>query len=184
MRSFLTYIRFGIFCVLSTLGISVWAQTDSLSDRNDSTIVDVAKLRFQKTLYHEIFYAVSSDGSISDRDIPTLPYQLLAEKPNVSTVPPSYVEKDVYLRLTIFNSADTLHPVYFMPGRFCKNVTMFQASPGNVTQTLRVIPDETLRTEEYGGYRLLKIPPKDTVVFFTRFNFLRTNVNSFFAKAY
>ena len=179
MRSFLTYIRFGIFCVLSTLGISVWAQTDSLSDRNDSTIVDVAKLRFQKTLYHEIFYAVSSDGSISDRDIPTLPYQLLAEKPNVSTVPPSYVEKDVYLRLTIFNSADTLHPVYFMPGRFCKNVTMFQASPGNVTQTLRVIPDETLRTEEYGGYRLLKIPPKDTVVFFTRFNFLRTNVNSF-----
>ena len=179
MRSFLTYIRFGIFCVLSTLGISVWAQTDSLSDRNDSTIVDVAKLRFQKTLYHEIFYAVSSDGSISDRDIPTLPYQLLAEKPNVSTVPPSYVEKDVYLRLTIFNSADTLHPVYFMPGRFCKNVTMFQASPGNVTQTLRVISDETLRTEEYGGYRLLKIPPKDTVVFFTRFNFLRTNVNSF-----
>ena len=133
----------------------------------------------KKTLYHEIFYAVSSDGSISDRDIPTLPYQLLAEKPNVSTVPPSYVEKDVYLRLTIFNSADTLHPVYFMPGRFCKNVTMFQASPGNVTQTLRVIPDETLRTEEYGGYRLLKIPPKDTVVFFTRFNFLRTNVNSF-----
>ena len=94
-------------------------------------------------------------------------------------MPPSYVEKDVYLRLTIFNSADTLHPVYFMPGRFCKNVTMFQASPGNVTQTLRVIPDETLRTEEYGGYRLLKIPPKDTVVFFTRFNFLRTNVNSF-----
>ena len=66
-----------------------------------------------------------------------------------------------------------------MPGRFCTNVSVFDASPGNVQGTFRKIPDSVLLSKRFSGYKILTIPPKDTLEFFTRFNFLRTNVNSF-----
>ena len=56
------------------------------------------------------------------------------------------------------------------------------ASPGKIRETFREIPDSLLQNDEFSGYKILRIPAGDTIVFFTRFNFLRTNVNAFSAR--
>ena len=155
------------------------AQTDSARQVNDSTLIDVAKIRLQQSFYKEIFYTLSARDQVNDQDIPSLEFKRFPFSKNKVAVPPSFVEKDIYLKFSVCNSADTLISVYFMPARFCKDVRMFSAAPGNIRQTFKQIPDSSLFTKEYAGYKTLSIPPKDTIVFYTRFNFLRTNVNAF-----
>ncbi|HET9276968.1 MAG TPA: sensor histidine kinase [Flavitalea sp.] len=174
---------FSYFCLATIYSLSFpkisGAQTDSVRQVNDSTLIDVAKIRLQQTFYKEIFYTLSARDQVKDEDIPSLEFKRLPFSKNKVAVPPSFVEKDIYLKFTVFNSADTLQSVYFMPARFCKDVRMFSASPGNIRQTFKQVPDSILYTKEYAGYKTLRIPPKDTIVFYTRFNFLRTNVNAF-----
>jgi signal transduction histidine kinase len=158
------------------------AQGDSLSATihlTDSTLIDVTKIRFQQTFYKEVFFAVFPRRQLQDTDIPSIEFKPATFSRNRSSVSPSLIEKDIFFKFTVFNTADTFKRVYFMPSRYCTNVSLFQASPENIRNTFRQIPDSALRTQEYGGYKILSIPPKDTVVYFTRFNFLRTNVNSF-----
>lgn len=156
----------------------LWAQTDSLDEVKDSTIIDIAKIRFQKTLSKEIFFTASSPHQVRDAQIPSLHFEPAPFSKNNTSVSPSFIEKDIYFRFALFNSADSAVRLYFMPSRFCKNVSLFEASPQNIAQTFRRIPDSVLLTDEFAGYKILSIPPKDTLVYFTRFNFLRTNVNS------
>jgi len=169
---------FGTLALLIGGRIPLKAQTDSSQPDKDSTIIDVAKIRFQKTFYKEILFATSAN-QIKDKDIPMLPFRNgLFSKSNTS-VSPSIIEKDVYLKFIVCNSADTVKRIYFMPGRYCKNVCVFEASPQNIPQSFHKKPESLIHTEEFGGYKILTIPPKDTLLFFTRFNFLRANVNSF-----
>src|SRR5688500_2327892 len=51
------------------------AQTDSLHQPNDSTVIDVAKVRFQKILYKEVQIAVSSDRVMKNESIYSLPFK-------------------------------------------------------------------------------------------------------------
>ena len=177
--SFETYCAFCCLLLLFCFSYTSKAQADSLNKITDSTLLDVTKIRFQKILYNEIFFTSSSDHSIKDGDIPSLPFKLSPFNKNNTGVSPAYIEKDIYFRFTATNSADTIKRIYFMPGRFCTNVSVFDASPGNVQGTFRKIPDSVLLSKRFSGYKILTIPPKDTLEFFTRFNFLRTNVNSF-----
>jgi signal transduction histidine kinase len=155
------------------------AQTDSLQQRNDSTIIDVAKVRFQKILYKEVQIAVSSDRAMKDESIHSLPFKPAPFSKNNISIPPAFVENDIYMKFIAFNSADSVQTFYFMPSRFCKNVRVFTASPADIPGTFQEIAANTMRNEEFDGYKTLRISPKDTLVFFTRFNFLRTNVNGF-----
>jgi two-component system, NarL family, sensor histidine kinase DesK len=155
------------------------AQNNSSRQLNDSTLIDVAKTRFQNIISKEVYYTVSSNKQVRDEDIPSLPFKPSPFSRYKSSVPASFMEKEVYIKFTVFNNEDTVESVYYMPGRYCRNVSIFEASPQNIGETFHKIPDSLLKVEEFAGYRLLKIPPKDTVVFFTRFNFLRTNVNVF-----
>jgi signal transduction histidine kinase len=178
IKIYCSYFCLVIITFLSVTNI-LFAQTDSISYPNDSSLVDIAKVRFQKTLYKEILFAVSDSHQKKDGDIPLLVFEPGTFSKNNFSVPPSFMEKDIFLRFIAHNSADTLQTVYFMPGRFCENIKVFMASPENISQTFRQIPDSLLQNEEFAGYKILRIPPKDTIVFFTRFNFVRTNVNSF-----
>lgn len=174
---------FAYFCLVTIAFLSgsgyLIAQTDSVNQLNDSTLIDVAKVRFQKILYKEVLLTVSSDRTIKDESIPLLPFKPAPFSKNNISVPPAFIEKDIYIKFTAFNSADSVQSFYFMPSRFCKNVRVFTASPGNIPGTFREIPGHMMYNEDFTGYKILQIPPKDTLVFFTRFNFLRTNVNGF-----
>lgn len=154
-------------------------QTDSLPTPNDSTLIDVAKVRFQKILYQEVEFAASSHTAMKHDSIPFLPFKPAPFSKNNISIPPAFIEKDIYLKFVAFNSGDTTQSFYFMPSRFCKNVRVFTASPGNITGTLQEIPIDSMRNDEFAGYKILQIAPKDTLIFYTRFNFLRTNVNGF-----
>jgi len=173
------YFFFVILVFFSGSSMQLMAQRDSLIPDNDSTIIDVAKIRFQKILYDNVLFAESVNHQVKDADIPSLPFRAAPFSKNKSNVNPSFIEKDLYFKFTVVNNADSAKRVYFMPSRYCKNVCVFEASPRNIRQTFRKIPDSILRSERFAGCKVLAIPAKDTMVFFARFNFLRTNVNIF-----
>ena len=166
------------FYVFAVPSIST-AQTDGSRHLNDSTLIDVAKIRLQQTFYKEIYYSISERGEIKDEDIPSLQFKPIPFSKNNVGVPPAFIEKDLFLRFTAFNSADSTLSVYFMPARFCKDVRIFSASPGDIHQSFRQIPESVVHSEEYAGYKTLTLPAKDTIVFYARFNFMRANVNAF-----
>lgn len=178
VKTWFLYSCLATIAFLSGTGSSI-AQTGVEYELNDTTLIDVAKVRFQQAYFKQISYALSSNKKLADKDIPVLPFKPLPFSKNKTSVPPNFIDKDVYLKFTVFNSADTLKPIYFMPSRYCKEVSMFMASPHDIANSFQRIPDSIIRDEEYGGYKILRIPPKDTIVFFTKFNFLRSNVNSF-----
>ena len=174
---------FTVSCVMMILFLlgnnRLIAQTDSQHPLNDSTLIDVAKVRFQRILYTEVQLALSSDRTLKETAIPALQFETAPFSKNNISIPPPYIEKDIYLKFVAFNSADTVQTFYFMPSRFCKNVRVFTASPENITQSFREIPADSMRSDEYAAYKMLRISPNDTLIFYTRFNFLRTNVNGF-----
>jgi signal transduction histidine kinase len=173
------YIGLLIFVFLLCLGYRLSGQTDSLNIPYDSTLIDANKIRFQQVLFKECFFASSPMNTIKDDDIPKLKFKPAPFGKNRASVSPSLIEHDIYFKFTVFNNADSTRHLYFMPSRYCKNVSIFKASPGKIDGTSSKIPDSVLNNEAFAGARLLTIPANDTSTFYTRFNFLRTNVNSF-----
>ena len=171
------------FCLVTLFFLSLPnisnSQTGSATQLNDSTLIDVAKIRLQQIFYKEIFFTLADHNQVKDEDILSLPFKPIPFSKNKVGVPPSFIEKEIFLRFAVFNSADSTQSVYFMPARFCKNVRMYTASPGDIRETFREIPDSVSLTSEYRGYHTLVVEPKDTVIFYARFNFLRANVNAF-----
>ena len=171
------------FCLVTLFFLSLPnisnSQTGSATQLNDSTLIDVAKIRLQQIFYKEIFFTLADHNQVKDEDILSLPFKPIKFYKNKVGVPPSFIEKEIFLRFAVFNSADSTQSVYFMPARFCKNVRMYTASPVDIRETFREIPDSVSHTSEYRGYHTLVVEPKDTVIFYARFNFLRANVNAF-----
>lgn len=155
------------------------AQTDSVSLLNDTTRIDVAKIRLQEIHYKKIFYTTTAIKGVNDNQIPHLPFERVPFARNRTSVPPALMEKTIYLKFTVFNSADTAKAFHFMPSRFCKDVCIFLASPGNIEGTFRQLPKNMINNPEFSGYKTLRIAARDTVTVYTRFNFMRANVNSF-----
>lgn len=168
-----------IIFLLGTYHACIAQQNDSLSHKKDSTVIDVAKIRFQKIISKQCLFSITAKNEINDTTITLLPFTSGPFLKNTSTVSSSYIEKDIYFKFTLCNSSDSAKPIYFMPSRYCKNISLFQAEPGNISETFRKIPDSLVRSQRFAGCKVLTIPSKDTLVFFTRFQFLRTNVNVF-----
>lgn len=173
------YIRLLIVLLLSVLSSALTAQNDSLAKYTDSSLIDVNKIRFQQALYKECFFASSPRQQVKEIDIPFLTFAPAPFAKKKSTVSAGYMENDIFFRFTVFNNSDSTAQLYYIPSRYSKNVSVFQASPENIKGTFRKLPDTVEHDGRREGYSLLTIPAGDTMVFFTRFNFLRTNVNSF-----
>lgn len=168
-----------VFIAFLSSSSFLFAQADSVTAINDTTLIDVAKIRLQETRYKEIFYTTTQNQGINKDQIPYLPYQPIPFSKNRTSVPPAFMEKAVYLKFTVFNSADTTVPFHFMPSRFCKDVSIFTAAPSNIRSTFKELPESSVDNPEFAGYKTLRIQPRDTLNVYTKFNFLRANVNSF-----
>jgi signal transduction histidine kinase len=170
---------FLILLFLSVFSTITFAQQNPLIGYHHSTLIDANKIRFQQVLYQQCFFASTGRQQVKEMDIPSLPFKPAPFGKSRSNVSPALIERDIYFKFTIFNSADTLKELYFMPSRYCKNISIYHASADNIPRTFRKIPDSLLLDDQFGGCRKLAIPPGDTITFYTRFNFLRTNVNFF-----
>ena len=142
-------------------------------------IIDIDSIRFQKIFYGECLIALAPVKQTSDKDIPNLAFHRAPFSRTNTNVPPSFIEKDVFLKFTVANNSDSIRKSYFWPSRYCKNVELFQAKSDSIQQTFVLLHDSVAQSQRYGGCKILTLPPRDTMVYYARFNFVRSNINSF-----
>lgn len=139
-------------------------------------IIEASNVHYFDSLDKECFLYCAKKYSVEDREIPFLPYPDTPSRRR--SVPDEMVEKDCFIKFTLSNSADTTREFFFVPGVHMRSLKMYAASPGNYTD-FAPLQKDTHSIKIFEGARYLSIAPHDTVVFFAKFNFVRTNVNSF-----
>ena len=141
--------------------------------QSDTSIIDVAKIRFFKADVENFDVAVQPKRQVADAAIPSLDF-----RPMTRNLPSGYMEKDIFERFTLTNSGDTTKLFYFVPANFVRNIKLFKVSTADSTPGFTLIPDSLIVSKLYSGARLLSLEAHETAVFYCRFNFVRTNVNS------
>src|SRR5690606_6543658 len=107
----------------------------SFAQVGDSSIAEVSHIHYSDTLADKCFFYAAPKDSVTNADIPFLPYK--PRKNGRSSVPGKVIEKECFMRFTVHNDADTLREFYFVPGYYLQNIEMFEASyadPAKLTQ--------------------------------------------------
>jgi signal transduction histidine kinase len=159
-----------------------FSASKSYAQLPDSMIIDVAGIRYQKLIAKQCLFTEYPKRQVPDAAIPNLRF-----KPNpVNYLPhdlPAHVmEQDCFIKFALTNSADTAVTICFSPGFFCRNITMFKASPDNIAGTFRRLPDSITKDTRFAAVKKIVLQPHEQTVYFCRFNFLRTNVASYIPR--
>ncbi|OQP60813.1 sensor histidine kinase [Niastella populi] len=144
----------------------------------DSNIVDVAAIRYQKAIGKHSLFTAQPKQQIPDADIFNLPYKQNPGNYLPHDLPGKLIERDCFLQFMLKNTDDTAITVCFIPGSFCRKVTLFKANPDNIAGTFAHMPDSLTTDERYDGVKQITVQPHETATYFCRFNFVRTNINS------
>lgn len=149
----------------------------------DSMIVDVGKLNFYEQINDQCWFVAAPKGSVPTEKIPQLEYRSDKILKYKDGFPESLLEKDNFLKFVLTNSADTLKEVCLSPAIYFRKITLYKASGFGPQATLEIIPDSvTKRNLAYDGVRIIRVQPKDTGVYYCKFQFVRTNINSFLPR--
>jgi signal transduction histidine kinase len=161
-------------CVLFFCSASV-----SYAQLPDSMITDVAGIRYSKLITKHILFVTTPKHQVSDAGIRALPFKINSNNGEPHELPARYMEEDCFLEFELENSADTPVAICFMPGYFCRNVSIFKADPNNIASTFTRLPDSLTFDKRFAGIKQITLQPEEQALYFCRFNFVRTNVNLF-----
>lgn len=160
-----------IFLAISLLGMA----------QKDSAAIDIARIRLDSGIAKSCWFAALPKGEkIADSAIPYLPFKPGFMRRFFPHYPPTVdlMEKDNYIRFALFNSGDSSKKVFFLPGFYCRNISIFKFSADDPEGVGNLKPAGIL-CNKFPGCHLLELKPKERAVFYCRFNFVRTNINIF-----
>ncbi|OQP65178.1 hypothetical protein A3860_16020 [Niastella vici] len=163
-----TYFYILLFC-FATNSYAQWA---------DSMIIDVAEIRYQKTISKQAFFTSQAKHQVPDANIINLPFKQNSGAYLPHDLPGKLIEQDCFLQFILKNSSDTGITVCFIPGTYCRDITLFKAQPGALQTSFARLPDSNTIDARYAGVRRIELQPHELSVYYCRFNFVRTNVNS------
>lgn len=141
------------------------------------SVINVASFRNLKLIDSIVRFDVEKRNSVADKDISKLAFTNFLPS-NVHATPPSaWVEQDMFLRLSLTNSADTARPIAFYPGIYFPHLSIFRLDKsGGVIQ--EPAPDVYLNGKRFRNYKQFTVPPHDTTVYYVKLRFLRTSLNA------
>jgi signal transduction histidine kinase len=141
-------------------------------------IIDVATIRYQKAIFKHSWFTSQAKNQVPDAAIINLPFKQNTGPYMPHDLPGKLIEQDCFLQFILQNSADTAISVCFTPGSYCRNVTLFKAQPGDLRGSFVQLPDTSTTDERHGAVKRIELQPHEQTVYYCRFNFIRTNVNS------
>lgn len=144
----------------------------------DSMIVDVACIRYQKAIYKQSLFTSTPKHQVADAEIVKLAFKLNPGIYLPHDLPGRLIEQDCFLQFYLKNSADTAIEVCFTPGNHWRTLTLFKAQPDNIEGTFVRLPDSLTTDNRFAGVKQLVLQPHEQAIYFCRFNFVRTNINS------
>lgn len=142
----------------------------------DSAIIKASSIRYFDSLENKCFLYSAEKNTVPDSGIPSLPFVPSVKR--LRSVPGDMIEKDCFIKFTLWNNTDTVKEFFFLPGYHMRLLKMYSAPLGNYA-AFAALPADTVPVKIFEGARYLSIKPHDTTVFFAKFNFVRTNVNAY-----
>jgi len=140
------------------------------TDGSDTIRIDTTRL-FSKLngiafWYADSIHATEPRQFASLRFTDTFPSQI--------KVSPQLVQKDIYLKFSVANKADTLIAFYFSPGIYFKEIKLYRLNiPGMSVDELKYYDDDV------SGYDKIELGPHQTATYFVKLQFIRTNTHTF-----
>ena len=86
-------------------------------------------------------------------------------------IPPEFINKTIFLKFTLNNSAEIADTVYFYPGNSFRSIAMYKILP---TQQLQQLKDES-KTD---GFQPLKVLSKESATYIAMLHFTKRKFNS------
>ena len=90
-------------------------------------------------------------------------------------IPPEFIDKTIFLKFTLNNSAEIADTVYFYPGNSFQSIAMYKILP---TQQLQELKDES----KADGFQPLKVLSKESATYIAMLHFTRRKFNSLSPK--
>ncbi|MBO9635667.1 MAG: hypothetical protein J7578_21365, partial [Chitinophagaceae bacterium] len=149
--------------------------------QSDSAAVNLVSIRLDSCIGKSCWFASLPKGDhIPDSAIPYLPFKPGIVSHFYPNRPPSaeLMEKDNYLRFALYNGSDSNERIFFLPGFYCKNISLFKFSAEDPHGQFELKP-EGMESKKFPGSMLIELKPRERAVYYCRFNFVRTNINIF-----
>jgi len=172
----LKYIRW--LLMLSVVFASCTEVTPSAEPRA-KPVVNVSRIRFSNSIYDNLRYASVQHGSVPDSALGNfsidnpLPKEWTGHRVSMSVI-----EKEMLLKIALFNPSDSVQRIFFYPGAYFNRIELFRIIPYS-NSVAKV--DENQTPEEYRkGFRYLEIQPGDSTEYVARLEFVRTTATMFY----
>lgn len=149
--------------------------------QQDSAVINAASIRLDSSIGKSCWFASLPKGEpIADSAIPYLPFKPGIVKRYFPHYPPSaeLMEKDNYLRFALYNGSDSVKKIFFLPGFYCRDISLFKFSAEDPDAPFQLKP-EGKESKRFPGSMLIELRPRERAVYYCRFNFVRTNINIF-----
>lgn len=151
---------------------------NSYSQWSDTMIIDVAAIRYHKSVTKYSLFTSKPKHQVPDADIYKLPFKLNPGNYLPHDLPGKLIEQDCFLQFFLTNTHDTAISVCFTPAYFCWNFILFKARLNDIPGSFTRLPDSLTADERSAGVKQITVQPHETATYFCRFNFVRTNINS------
>ncbi len=163
----LNTMRYFLLIILLVLGI-----IPGLNGQvGDSRIMDVSQVARASPLSKKAGFSYLEPGANIQQIYTSV---IFSTKPvHKGFLPPSHVGKQVVIQFTAANSADSVKTVWFFPGLYFSEITLFRDSAGALLPYPSVTPD----SPDEISYLQIKVLPQDTMTFVATLKPVRTHLN-------
>ena len=149
----------------------------------DTMTIDVARVRFWDFIYKQCWFASAPTGQVTEQNIPRLNYKA-NEVINFHPGVPNYLmENDIFLRMELYNSTDSVKTVSLLPALYCREITVYKQEKSTAgSPQLAALSSSETRNKTYPGVRNITLQPHEQSTYYCKFRFVRTNVNVFLPR--
>ena len=161
------------FCFLLLLsGLLVMPSMLPAQGPTEDTCLDVSKIQYVLSISRFASSGLLYQDDSLAKKLPHIQFAKGIKYGN--TVPNNVVTRKPVIRFRLSNTADTAVQVWFFPGFFYFDITIYQQTASGLER----IPKITPATRDNLGYRMIIMQPHDTATFYAELEFVRTYINS------
>jgi len=162
------FLSAALLCFLSCLSI---AQVQV-----SKNAIDFSKIQYSLSLNGLAFFE-TSDTVVAEDGIGKLRFSQKILQGFLPDIPFKVSGKNIYLKLFASNSTDSVAQVYFFPGVFFTDISVFKSGTNSQDKSLREIEKIRFDNNIASSLALLSLQPKETCTFYIMISPLRSRIS-------
>ena len=150
------------------LSAQVAVAQDTLTGKN----IDISKIQFQKNIFRFVTSAFIEKNITIDKAFSDVNFYQGVEFSGV--IPNKYVTKKLLLRFNVSNTADSTVSVFFFPGFYYNQITLYKQLSGSLEKLPAILPP----VEDSIGFYNITLQASDTANIIAELSFVKTYNNT------